>query len=203
MASVHELLASRGLDDDALLRALVAAHPRAPVVLFERFQGHVARVLTRIFGADADVDDMTNDVFFRAIERIETLESGAGLRPWLTTIAVNVAREQMRARRRRSWLRFFATERPEPAAPAAPLDAAEAVRHLYAAIETMPSDERIAFALRFVEEMELAEVAVACGVSLATIKRTLARAEARFVAISRRDGALREWLEGGSRWPHR
>jgi RNA polymerase sigma-70 factor (ECF subfamily) len=189
------------LDDDALVLALKAGEARAPAALFARFAGHVERVLTRIFGAsEAEVADMVNVTFLRALDRIDRVEDSRGLRAWLTSIAVNVSREHVRARRRRGWLRLVEpSQLPEPAAEP-PHDAAEAVRRLYGALAAMPVDERIAFALRFVDGMELTEVAAACEVSLATIKRTLARAEERFVAISRRDAVLRERLEGGGRW---
>ena len=58
----------------------------------------------------------------------------------------------------------------------------------------------MAFTLRFVSEMQLTEVAAACRVSLATIKRRLARAEKRFVEAARENPALRERLEAGGRW---
>ena len=61
-------------------------------------------------------------------------------------------------------------------------------------------DKFIAFALRFVDGMELVEVAEACEVSLATIKRRLARAQAKFTNIARTYPVLHEWLERGARW---
>ena len=70
----------------------------------------------------------------------------------------------------------------------------------YAALDALPVDERIAFALRFIDGMELTEVAAACETSLATIKRRLDRASASFEAEARRQPALEAWLEGGSRW---
>jgi RNA polymerase sigma-70 factor (ECF subfamily) len=47
--------------------------------------------------------------------------------------------------------------------------------------------------------MELVEVADACDVSLATIKRRLARAQKRFKNIAAQYPALGSWLDGGSR----
>jgi RNA polymerase sigma-70 factor (ECF subfamily) len=64
----------------------------------------------------------------------------------------------------------------------------------------LPVDDRIAFSLRFIEGLELTEVARACGVSLNTIKRRLDRAERRFVALAAREPSLREWLDQGARW---
>jgi RNA polymerase sigma-70 factor (ECF subfamily) len=48
--------------------------------------------------------------------------------------------------------------------------------------------------------MQLTEVAAACRVSLATIKRRLARAEKRFVEAAKDHPALRERLAHGGRW---
>ena len=79
----------------------------------------------------------------------------------------------------------------------------EALEETYRVLDLMPADERIAFALRFVEGMELTEVADACGVSLATIKRRLSRAETRFVAMAGRREPLREWLGSSARWRDR
>ena len=64
----------------------------------------------------------------------------------------------------------------------------------------MRTDQRIPFALRYVQGLELTAVADACGVSLATVKRRLARAEGRFVIMARRHPALKEWVEEGGRW---
>jgi RNA polymerase sigma-70 factor (ECF subfamily) len=200
-ATVHALHDAARLDDERLLDALRARHARAPGAFFDRFHAHVERVLTRILGCDPEVADMTNDTFLRALDRVDRLEDARGLKSWLTAIAVNVARENLRSRRRRRWLRVSDDgQLADVPAHAASPEAAEAVRRLYAALATLPAEERIALALRFVDGMELTEVAAACDVSLATIKRTLARAQDRFVAVSRRDPVLREWLEAGTRW---
>jgi len=45
--------------------------------------------------------------------------------------------------------------------------------------------------------MELTAVAAACGVSLATIKRRLSRAQATFVSLASQHAVLAEWLERG------
>ncbi|MEZ4313044.1 MAG: sigma-70 region 4 domain-containing protein [Polyangiaceae bacterium] len=87
---------------------------------------------------------------------------------------------------------------------AAPVAADKEVRGAleatYAVLGELPADERIAFALRFIEGMELTEVAASCGVSLATIKRRIGRAEGRFVEKARRHPILAGRVEGGTRW---
>ncbi len=116
-------------------------------------------------------------------------------------IAVHVARSAIARRRRRSWLWFLpGAELPEVDSGAASGEVLDALRATYAALDRLPVDERIAFALRFIDGMELTEVAEACDTSLATIKRRLARAGARFEAEARRRPVLEPWLEGGTRW---
>jgi RNA polymerase sigma-70 factor (ECF subfamily) len=202
---VHALLPVDDADgkggDRALLAALHDGHPSAAAVLYDRHSPAAERTLVRILGRDADVADLLNEVFLRAVKRVDSVVDAEALGMWLTRIAVFVAREQLRARRRRRWLLFFPSEAvPEMEANVASPDLRQAVAHLYRALDTLPLDDRVTFSLRYVEEMELTEVAVACDVSLATAKRRLARAEKRFVAISRRDPLLASWLDGGIRW---
>jgi RNA polymerase sigma-70 factor (ECF subfamily) len=64
----------------------------------------------------------------------------------------------------------------------------------------MPVDLRIPFALRFVDGMELRDVAEACDCSLATVKRRLASAEKRFLALANRDPALAAAVARSVRW---
>jgi len=59
---------------------------------------------------------------------------------------------------------------------------------------------RIAFTLRFVDGMGLSEIADACRVSLATIKRRIKVGEAEFLARGKACEELAEWFEEGTRW---
>jgi RNA polymerase sigma-70 factor (ECF subfamily) len=188
-------------DDRALVDALRKGHPGAPTALFDRYGGHVQRVLARVLGVDPDLGDLLHDVFVEALGSIGAVRDGSSLKAWLTQIAVFKARGCIRRRRRRAWLRLFSSLEREPdmPAPAVAPEVLEALRSTYRVLEQLPADERIAFALRHIDGMELTEVASACGVSLATVKRKLARAREAFVRAAREQGALSDWLEGGPR----
>ena len=188
-------------DDGALLAALRAGNRGAVLRFFDRYGPAAERTLVRILGRDSDVAALLNDVFLRALRRIDRVDDASALGMWLTRIAVFTAKEHLRARRRRRWLILFApSEVPDAESVEAPSEIREAVARLYRALDALPVDERLAFSLRHIEQMELMEVAEACDVSLATAKRRLARAEMRFGAIARRDPLLSEWIEGGVRW---
>jgi RNA polymerase sigma-70 factor (ECF subfamily) len=72
-------------------------------------------------------------------------------------------------------------------------DAREALVRFRAILERLNVSDRTAFVLRFVDGIELTEVASALGVSLATIKRRLARVRSRVVLLVERDASLSQY----------
>jgi RNA polymerase sigma-70 factor, ECF subfamily len=187
--------------DEALVQALRAGDRAAASELVRRYGPYVERVLARILGVDGELPDLLHDVFLNALDSIHSLKTPSMLKEWLRGVTVFVARGCLRRRRRRQWLVFRRSEDlPDVPIDVLPSDATEALTRTYRALAKLPPDERIVFALRFVAEMELTEVAAACQVSLATIKRRLDKAQTRFTAVGRKDPVLREWMESGARW---
>ena len=187
------------------LRALVdkigAGDAAAMATLFDVHSPMVERILARILGRDVELADLLQDVFVRALEGIGRLSDPRLLRSWIAGIAVRTARETIRGRARRKWLRFVpGYDVPEVAAPPADDEAREALRVAYGILDELGSDDRIAFCLRNIDGMELLDVARACDTSVSTVKRRLERAEQRFVALARREPTLRSWLGEGARW---
>lgn len=194
---------SRFEDDASLVAALRQGDRAAMDVLVDRYGPYVERVLARILGYDAELPDVVHDVFITAFTRIQNLRQPELLKPWLRGVTVFVARECLRRRRRRRWLSFRPhDELPElvDSAGLVPPDAADALKRLYQVLSRMPPDERIVFTLRFMEEMELEEVASACGISVTTVKRRQKQAKLRFAAEAAKDPVLRERMERSARW---
>jgi RNA polymerase sigma-70 factor (ECF subfamily) len=188
-------------EDSALVEALRNGHPAAKAEFFDRYARHVERILVRILGHERDLADLLHEVFARALAAHGTLRDPRALKPWLTGVAALTAREFIRRRARGRWLHFFADEAlPEVESVPADEDAREALRATYAVLDRLGADERVAFALRYFEGMELTAVAAACDVSLNTIKRRLDRAERRFLALAEREPALESWLPERTRW---
>jgi RNA polymerase sigma-70 factor, ECF subfamily len=188
-------------DDAELVSALRRGDARAQSILVERYEPLVERLVAGALGIDAEIPDVVQDVFVAVLEGVHNLKDASALRSWIATLTVFTARGRIRRRRRWRWIRFVAPEEvPEVPVPAPQGESNEAVRATYAILATFPDDERLAFSLRFVSEMQLTEVAEACRVSLATVKRRLARAEKRFVEAARSHPALNERMIHGGRW---
>jgi RNA polymerase sigma-70 factor (ECF subfamily) len=190
----------RPFESDAAVVAAIRAGERAGgSALYDRHHEYVRRVLVRVIGPDSHLDDLVQDVFVAAIDAIDRLAEPDALRGWIAGISVNVARVELRRRRRSSWLRLLPGHSlPEVPAAVSNPELDEAVRATYRVLGRLQVDERIAFALRFIDGMELLEVAAACRLSLATTKRRLASARKKFENMARAYPELQPWIEGGA-----
>lgn len=182
-------------DDARLVAALKAREPGAVEALLRRYGNHLRRVLTRVLGSDdTETPDVLQEVAVIAWQSIGRLSDPLALKAWLTQIAVFTARGLIRRRHRQRWLSFF-EELPERSVPWASPEMQEAARAVYRIFDRMPVDERIPFALRMLDGLELEATAEACGMSLATVRRRLVRAERRFHKMARQCDALLPWLD--------
>ncbi|APR79016.1 RNA polymerase sigma factor RpoE [Minicystis rosea] len=183
-----------------VLRDLHARKPAAERWLLESQGRRVEGILVRVLGDYRNLEDHVQEVFARVFARIDAVQEPEALTAFITSVTVFVAREAIRKKRRHGWLAFFASEELPEVATVDEGDAREGVRAFYRAVARLEPDERLAFTLRIVEGMELTEVAAACEVSLATVKRRIQRAEAVFVEQCKKDEVLSSWLEEGDRW---
>jgi RNA polymerase sigma-70 factor (ECF subfamily) len=180
---------------EALQRGDTTARARWFDIEVARVQGLVVRLV----GPRADLDDLVHDVFVQAFASVQRFRGGGDdLKAWLTGVTVRVVRGQLRKWRVRRLVMPWRTsdDDVEPDAPSADASPAEraAVARTWALLTGLPTDERIAFALRYFQGLELTEVADAMDVSLSTAKRRLHAARERVLAAARVDPLLVEWL---------
>jgi len=163
--------------DDAVLVSRARGGDRAAFrELYLRHARYVAGAIARWLGQGADTDDIVQDTFIRAAERLGTLRSPDHVRPWLVTIAIRLTHSRLvRERRRTALLRFFVAVQPTSSNPRD----REPADDLSAALVRMPEGLRVPWMLHRIEGEKLEDVAVTCGVSLATVKRRIAQCERR------------------------
>jgi RNA polymerase sigma-70 factor (ECF subfamily) len=181
-------------DDAAVARAAAEGHPAAPGVAWDRFSPLVRGLLRRSLGPHTDVEDQVQEVFLRFFRHIEQLRDPARVRSFLIGITLRVSATELRRRKIRRWLRLTDTGAVPEEAIAPDEEAREAVTRLYAILDDLGAEERLAFVLRHVEGLELSDVAAGLGVSLATAKRRLAKGTARVLARIERDPILATYL---------
>ncbi|MEM1033468.1 MAG: sigma-70 family RNA polymerase sigma factor [Myxococcota bacterium] len=180
--SATDTRSGHGPTDAALVVAARAGERWAQEALFRRHAGGLKRLVFRILPSDADADDVVQDAFITALGRLDQLGDAAAFAAWLRSIAIRRSYKVLRRRRLRRRLGFRDVPLFDPdvsVAPGAPPDVVRELTELYAVVETLPPEERIALLLQRVERLPLATIAEEMGISLATVKRRIAAADAR------------------------
>jgi len=177
--------------DDAM-DALRRGHPMALGRMYTEHHASVQRVVRRVMGPDSDHDDLVQEVFYHAIKGISGYRGDRwGVGPWLRQIAVMRCRKRIRYRRVRWWLSWRAPEDlPEPTA-AVSADEHAMLARAWGIISSMPTEERIVFTLRFIEQLTIPEIVDATQSSRTTVKRRIDRARQVFDSAAARDVLLR------------
>ncbi len=186
--------------DEELVARLRAGGAGAAAVLFDRFGDDVNRLVWRTLGADADHDDLVQQTFLEILKNVHKVRDPSRLRSWVVSVTLNTVRSEIRKRRFRR--PFFADAPAEHDFGHLGEDheAHELLSQTYAILDRLPANERIAFVLRYIEGYKLTEGAEACGCSLATFKRRLARAERTFSHHASKVPALADRMRQSKRW---
>lgn len=136
-----------------------------------------------------DADDVVQEAFLRAWQRIRDYDSRWAFSTWLFTIARRAWLNKERARHRQRHRETVAASlRPSEgeAGPPAVLIASEQASLIWdAAAAGLSEREFTATWLRYVEEKTVAEIAVVLGKPEATVKVILFRARQRLVSLMR------------------
>jgi len=163
------------LEPHELLAGILAGDQLAQGALWDAYAPLLRGVLRRSLGPSSEVDDTLQEVFLTFFRVAQNLRDPGALRPFLIGIAMRMARGELRKRRLRRWFLLSDDGSVPEVATGDDADAREAVRRLYAILDDLDTESRLAFVLRQIEGLELEEVATALGLSLATTKRRLAK----------------------------
>ena len=150
------------------------------------YRPRIFRFLMASLG-DRDVaESLTQDCFLKAYTARHQFRGDSSLGTWLTRIALNLVRDHLRSRRMRFWQRTRDTALdivdvgewiPDGASsPEQVCLQQERVREIWRSVEQLSRQQRAVFLLRFVEEMELSEIAETIGMNTSTVKSHLYRA---------------------------
>lgn len=156
--------------DETLFADYRAGNATAFETLFRRWQAPLGRHLTRMLEDPAAADDLVMETFLRLHRHRARWREGTPLGPWLFTIARNLARNRLRARRLWGWLPLSsASERTMP--PPAPVD--QVRTRVAAAFAALPAAQREACSLRLLGELSMEEIARVTSVPVGTVKSRL------------------------------
>lgn len=171
----------------------IAASMENPVTEIQDFDRVVElywpRILRFILASVRDLDlaeTLTQDCFWNAYQSRKTFRGEASVNTWLMRIAVNLVRDFARNRRLQFWKKAHRTAVDSnsvrdwlPDRSLSPEERAsvnEQVRAVWDATKVLSERQRTVFLLRFVEDMDIIEIAETTGLSANAVHVHLFRA---------------------------
>ncbi len=172
-------------DEQTWIDQVKAGDPSAYRMLVEYHQSAIARLVSRLLGADhPGLDDVIQDVFVRAYFALDRFRGQAAFRTWLTRIAVNRCRDEQRRAQRRWTLTQTLTQQaaieqemaPEPSRDRSE-EAPDAMgQHVQNAVASLTEKLRVVVTLKDLEGYSYEEVSRILKCKLGTVKSRHARA---------------------------
>jgi RNA polymerase sigma-70 factor, ECF subfamily len=176
-------------DEPDLLERVKAGDWAAFDDLVRRYMRRAYAVAYRILGRKEDAEDVTQEAYLAALEKIDTFDSSRPFAPWLYRIVANrsINARKARALRRAEPLSDQAESSAET--PARSYERLESKERLARALEKLPERQRLIVRLFELDGFSSSEIGAMLDLSDGTVRWHLHQARA----------ALREALAGGSR----
>jgi RNA polymerase sigma-70 factor, ECF subfamily len=175
--------------DEDLVRRLSGGDSLALRQLMDRYEGPLHGYLCRLLASPQDAEDLFQDTFVRVLRHAGRFDAKRAFRPWLYSIATNLARNTFRSRSYRDAVPLDRddgdgsalvaqlagrSERPGDA-----LERDEAARQVRAAVDDLPEKGRAALVLFYYQGLSYDEVAEALEIPVGTVKSRIHNAMAR------------------------
>jgi RNA polymerase sigma-70 factor (ECF subfamily) len=152
-------------------------------------QAHRPQIFRFLLASTRDVDlaeTLTQECFLKAHRNWDRFRGDSSAMTWLMRIAINLEKDHWRNRRVQFWRRTqtnsVGLDEASEWLPSGErsveqqLLAREQVAQVWKAVEGLSARQRTVFLLRYVEDRELSEIALATGLSEGTVKAHLSRA---------------------------
>ncbi len=165
--------------DEELVRKVAAGRVQIYGQLVERYQRQIYNLMYRYCRSASEAAEMSQDVFFRAYERLASFDSQRSFFPWLYTIAVNRAKDwQRRNSRELKKLAGLKWEIPSleiRSYQEKNLESKEETERMYAALDNLPDTNREIILLRYRQEMSIRDLSSIFDLSESAVKMRISR----------------------------
>lgn len=184
--------------DESLFSQVQRGDMHAFEMLVSRYKTRLYNCIFRLVGSMEMSEDLVQETFLRVYRNRDNYQATSNFSTWIYTIALNLARSELRKRRRRQFFSLNASpvedcntegfDLPDPTAnPAEFLEQTELGWAIQTAIEQLPIKYRTVIVLRDIEEMSYEQIGEILDCPTGTIKSRVNRARLRLQEM------LRHW----------
>jgi RNA polymerase sigma-70 factor (ECF subfamily) len=174
-------------EESVLVRRVQQGDIDAFDVLVRRYLERAYRVAYRVVQHRQDAEDLVQDSFLRALERIEQCAAGRPFGPWFFRIVMTQGINARRQRKRRETAALSEDAVAGGIGPDTAVERATEYARLHAAIDRLPTQQRLIVQLSELEGFSSHEIGAMIEMAAGTVRWHLhqARAALRAVLVSR------------------
>lgn len=162
--------------DHDLFRRVKTGDMVAFSTIVDRYRGRLMNVIGRMPISREGAEDIVQEAFLRVYQHRDSFDFKHCFSTWLYTIALNLARNNLRKKKRYKFFDIFDLQNKEVETAVqakVPSNIGPAIEQ---AIASLPDKYKTAFLLRDIEEMSYDEIARILSVPLGTVKSRVNRA---------------------------
>lgn len=165
---------------------------------FEGIAGQLKSYILRITASIADAEDIVQDTYLKAIDKLHTFRGDSSLKTWVFTIASNLAKDNLRVQKR--WVenvtditRAAALSHKEffeeamhirATSPNGQFEAKEHIAFCFTCIsKSLPLEQQVCIFLKEVYEFKVAEIAEIISTTEAMVKYYLHTGRSKMISI--------------------
>jgi RNA polymerase sigma-70 factor (ECF subfamily) len=166
---------AKQLDHD-LLRRVQQGDTVAFSNLVERYRDRLMNVIGRMPISREEAEDIVQETFVRVFQHRDSFDFKHCFSTWLYTIALNLARNELRKKKRYKFVDIFDLQNKEVEVAIDAKIPSNLGPAIESAVASLPEKYKTAFLLRDIEEVSYEEIARILSVPLGTVKSRVNRA---------------------------
>lgn len=179
--------------EDDLVGRCRAGDPGAFRDLFKLYRVDVTRLLSRMVGRHADLEDLLQEVFVQVHKSIKTFRAESRLSTWIYRVTVNVALMHRRAAKSRPLIVATPLDPvllDESSPPDEEVSRRRRVEALYRLLDRVSDKKRVVYVLHELEGMSPNEISKVVGAPVLTVRTRLFYARRELLAMLREEPSL-------------
>jgi RNA polymerase sigma-70 factor (ECF subfamily) len=174
--------------DLGVLRKAQRGDERAFSIIVRAYQVPVFNYVLRLVGDRALAEDLTQEVFLRVYQGLPKFSLRSKFTTWLFQVTKNRVLDELRASERRPRALVAIDDAPPLEVVDAPVEQLETIQALWAAVDELNTDLKMALLLRDVVGLSYNEIADSLDTTLATVKWRIFKAREEVQLALAREG---------------
>lgn len=169
-------------EEAELIDLIIAGDTASFYRLIQPHQRRLFRIALAVLRNDADAEDVVQETLVRAFQNLRSFRNEARFSTWLTSIALNEAKRNLRERGRYAFAPIdsnpeYFLAREEPNGPGQEIERRELLALVHQALSGLQSEYRQIFFLREIQEVSTQNAAEELGIPISLVKVRLFRAK--------------------------